>query len=397
MTIANRLKQTLLPNEYKRNGKTCFFDPYRRRLIEITPEEVIRQKTAVFFEETVGIPHEMIVLEAPMIHYADNVNGRADIVIHEPTEDGLLKPIAIIECKNPDIPLTDHVTEQAIRYANITLSDYVFITNGVELFAYKYDETSERYLPLTEIPTYEMMESGEGSVIRQQETIFSRYNMEELQDIRLLDEYNESGPWIYGADTPNMHKPVLINLFQALMDKSIPLLEMHTENFQLTEDLGVRYLDYSNGGGGHFTGDYRSFLIEDKNGDSQIYSISVFGTSPDFRADKGEHRSSYAVLYVAVDRFKTSKPVLQLNLGAFLRDHGDCYEIVHDGRMSSQTSEEVRSFVSSRSDVLLGNDGLIHLGKLPKDRLMNMKDDADLIMNILDYAILRDEFRQSRK
>lgn len=396
MNIEEQIDHTPLPKEYKRNGKACFFDPYRLRLIEITSEEVIRQKTARLFEDTAGIPHEMMVLEAPMVHYADDVKGRADIIIHEPTEEGLA-PIAVIECKNPGVPLTDHVTEQAVRYADITLSNYVFITNGIELFSYKYDEDSKQYLPLTGIPTYEMMRSGEGAAAEHNDIQFTRFTLNELQDIKALDEYNESGPWIYGKDTSDIHKPVLINLFQMLMDKNESLPEMQTDNFRLTEDLGVRYLDYSNGGGGHFTGDYRSFLIEDSKGDSQIYSISVFGTSPDFRADKGEHRSSYAVLYVAVDRFKTSKPVLQLNLGTYLCDHGNYYEIVHDGRMSGRPSDEVRKILAERSNDLIGSDGLIHLGKLPKDRLMNMKDDAVLIRNIIEYSMLRDEYRQFEK
>ena len=396
MNIEKQINKIPLPKEYRRTGKKCFLDPYRMRLIEITPEEIVRQKTAAFFEGKLCIPHEMIALEVPMVYYAENVKGRADIIIHTSTDDGLLKPIAIIECKNSNVPLTDTVSDQAMNYADITGADYVFITNGIELFSYKYDAQTDRYIVLESIPTYKMMRNGEGIEAKKNMLPFVRFSLDELNDIKKLDKYNDAGAWIYGSDTPASHKPVLINLFQALFDSDCTIPHIRTENYRVVNDLGLRFLDYSNNGGGHFTGDYRSILIEDSKGDSQIFSISLFGTDPYFREDETGGRTSRSVLFVAVDRFKTSKPVLQLNLDAYMRDRGNYFEIVHDGKMSRIPSADVLDFVSRKSNRLIGSDGLIHLGKLPKDRLITMQEDTDLIRNILDYAILRDEYRMTK-
>lgn len=82
MDLKNLLKSMPLPAIYKRDGKECYFDTYRKKLIEITPEETVRQKIAKLFEIKYGVPEEMISLEVPMSYYAAGVSGRADIVIH---------------------------------------------------------------------------------------------------------------------------------------------------------------------------------------------------------------------------------------------------------------------------------------------------------------------------
>ncbi len=88
MLIKERLKEIALPKIYMREGKKCYFDTYRKKLIEITPEETVRQKIARLFETEYNVPNEMISLEVPMSYYVQGASGRADIVIHrEDRED----------------------------------------------------------------------------------------------------------------------------------------------------------------------------------------------------------------------------------------------------------------------------------------------------------------------
>lgn len=35
-----------LPKIYQREGKECFYDPFRKKLIVVTPEEIVRQKSS---------------------------------------------------------------------------------------------------------------------------------------------------------------------------------------------------------------------------------------------------------------------------------------------------------------------------------------------------------------
>ena len=49
-----------LPKIYKRNGKECYFDPIRQKLIYITPEETVRQQVISYLIDELEVPAEMI-------------------------------------------------------------------------------------------------------------------------------------------------------------------------------------------------------------------------------------------------------------------------------------------------------------------------------------------------
>ena len=131
MDVAKVLKNIKLPAVYYREGKSCYYDTYRKKLIEITPEETVRQRVAALFEQCFQVPKEMLSLEVPMSYYVDGASGRADIIIHSLDEESnTLYPIAVVECKNEEVFLTDKVVDQAIRYSDILGTIYFVITNG---------------------------------------------------------------------------------------------------------------------------------------------------------------------------------------------------------------------------------------------------------------------------
>ena len=49
---------TKLPRVYKRADKECYLDPIRNKLINVTPEETVRQRVIQFLVET-GTPSNM--------------------------------------------------------------------------------------------------------------------------------------------------------------------------------------------------------------------------------------------------------------------------------------------------------------------------------------------------
>ena len=140
MYIKEKLYEMPLPEKYLRNGKECFYDTYRKKLIPITPEEVVRQKIAYWCEKELGTPSEMILLEQHLSHYQINSKDRADIIIHEETQEGFLVPLAIIECKAESVFLSEKAIQQCVKYADALNVNFAFITNGIEIIAYKYCE-----------------------------------------------------------------------------------------------------------------------------------------------------------------------------------------------------------------------------------------------------------------
>ena len=221
--------------------------------------------------------------------------------------------------------------------------------------------------------------------------------MEELQNQELIWDYNDSGNWIFGEDTPGVLRSLAVNLYQALLDTGHKLPIVKRKNFELLEDLGQRYMDYGNAGGGHYNGVYRAFLVNDRFGETQIVSLSIFGTDAGFR---GEKRNSYTSMTVAIDRFKTSHNSLQYNVDRFVKLLPDGKAaFLHNGQISSMKSDEIVAMVSQHGDGIQVGSAGIELGTIDINKLLYLddKDVSELIYSFIEYALLREEVRRRKK
>lgn len=386
------------PKIYRRNNKPCYFDTYRKRLIEITPEETVRQKIATYFEQNLGVPHDMLMLEVPMCWYVEKAQGRADIIIHQYNQnDNIQYPLAVIECKAPDVYITDQTFDQAIRYADCIGANYIIVTNGNEIEIGQYSEEELCYLPMERLMTYEELTGNLSLVQDISAEIRSRLTFDELQDKEKLQEYNYNNiAWIFGTDTLDSLKSFVVNLYDAFMDVRHTLPLVQKEHFEIIEDLGVRYLGYSNAGGGHYVGNYRSFLIKDPDENAQIISFSIFGTDPQFRNEK---RKSYSSLVVAIDQYKSSHNVLQYNIDSYAQCSTNLIEFYHDGRISSRKTSELLEFMKNHNSQLINSNNEIFLGSIKNNILLYLDEHcvSQFVYNLIEYTIIREEFHTSTK
>ena len=100
------------------------YDPVRRKEVKRTPEEEVRQMVVKMLQEGCSVPLSHIAVE-----YSFKFNGlqyRADVVVF----DRQLRPRLLVECKAPQVALTEAVVMQAVRYNNVLCVPYIFITNG---------------------------------------------------------------------------------------------------------------------------------------------------------------------------------------------------------------------------------------------------------------------------
>ncbi|MBR4734724.1 MAG: type I restriction enzyme HsdR N-terminal domain-containing protein [Bacteroidales bacterium] len=96
-----------------------------------TPEEAVRQWFISVLHEGMGVPEHMMGSEVAFRHGAKEY--RADILVY----DRSARPIMIIECKRPEVELSQEVVDQAIRYNNELDVRYMAITNGEKTFMFK--------------------------------------------------------------------------------------------------------------------------------------------------------------------------------------------------------------------------------------------------------------------
>lgn len=139
------LNNLQLPQIHRSHGKEYYVDPFRERLILKTPEETVRQQVLQYLLSCRNIPKEMIQVEMRLSKYQVNSARRADIIVERFNGNKAeLSPLAIIECKAPEIMIGDSAIQQAIDYADDLNADYIFITNGDYAMTAKYEADSNQ-------------------------------------------------------------------------------------------------------------------------------------------------------------------------------------------------------------------------------------------------------------
>jgi hypothetical protein len=125
------------------------FDAIRKKFIILTPEEWVRQHVVQFLMIEKNYPKSLLNVEKVL-----QVNGlrkRYDIVVYN--SDGTIH--ILIECKAPEIPISQSTFDQIAQY-NMTLqSNYLMVTNGLNHYFCQMDNENEKYQFLTELPNYQ--------------------------------------------------------------------------------------------------------------------------------------------------------------------------------------------------------------------------------------------------
>ena len=129
--------------------KMTIWDPLRRKEVTLTPEERVRQWFIGILTQQMQVPLHMMMSEVGFVLGAKQL--RADIVIY----DRKAQPLAVVECKRPEVQLTQEVLDQAIRYNMVLNVKYIIITNGTR--TYICGKQGDKYAFLDKAPTYSEM------------------------------------------------------------------------------------------------------------------------------------------------------------------------------------------------------------------------------------------------
>ena len=132
------------------NGQTIW-DSLRKKNVSLTPEERVRQWFISYLNMELKVPLHLMMSEVAF-SFGDK-RYRADIIIY----DRKAAPLAVVECKRPEVRIDREVAQQVIRY-NMSLNiRYIFITNGKTSFVFTRSADSSVFTPLTAAPSYDEM------------------------------------------------------------------------------------------------------------------------------------------------------------------------------------------------------------------------------------------------
>lgn len=130
-------------------GKAYVFDPIRKGWYILTPEEHVRQYLFHHLINNLQYPVGMMAAEKRIV--VGNMNKRFDIAVYDREH----KPWMLIECKAPEIELTEKTLHQLLNYQRKIQCRYLAMCNGRYLFCAD-GENIEQVSWLKELPTYNL-------------------------------------------------------------------------------------------------------------------------------------------------------------------------------------------------------------------------------------------------
>jgi hypothetical protein len=132
-------------------GRQYIFDNIRRKYVVLTPEEWVRQNFTRFLVSERSCPPSLIAIEKQF--RVNRLSRRADILVYSRKA----RPVMIIECKAPQVHITQQVLDQLALYNLRFNVSYLVLTNGMVHYCCFLDAVEGRYRFVDDIPDYHLI------------------------------------------------------------------------------------------------------------------------------------------------------------------------------------------------------------------------------------------------
>lgn len=130
------------------NQKQEIFDALRGRYVTLTPEEAVRQHFIYQLIHLYNYPAGRIAIETSL--KVNHLLKRSDVVVFN--KHG--QPWMLVECKAPEVKLTQKVFDQVNRYNYELKADYLVLTNGERIITGHLDYEQNQCKFQNSLPSY---------------------------------------------------------------------------------------------------------------------------------------------------------------------------------------------------------------------------------------------------
>ena len=138
-------------------NKVSIFDTIRKKFIQLTPEEWVRQHTVQFLLQEKNYPKSYLNVEK--IIKINDITKRYDVVVFQ--SDGTI--FLLIECKAPEVTITQETFDQIARYNLKLKAKLLMVTNGLNHYFCQMDYEKEQYIFLEDLPDFSDKEKEENT------------------------------------------------------------------------------------------------------------------------------------------------------------------------------------------------------------------------------------------
>lgn len=128
-------------------GRLSIFDPLRKKFLILTPEEWVRQHVIHYLIHYRDYPRSLFSLEKGIKY--NQIQKRFDILVL----DRMGASFLLVECKAPEVKLSQQTAEQIAVYNKIVKARYIAISNGHQHICLATDSAGN-YVQIREFPFF---------------------------------------------------------------------------------------------------------------------------------------------------------------------------------------------------------------------------------------------------
>jgi hypothetical protein len=141
----------LPPHPFKitlKDAQYFIFDDIRKKHLVLTPEEWVRQHFIQYLINDRKFPKALIQVEGGLS--LNQLQKRTDIVIFNHAGERIM----VIECKAPEIKISQAVFDQAARYNSVHKTQWLVVTNGLKHCYARIDHGNSSFRFCEELPEF---------------------------------------------------------------------------------------------------------------------------------------------------------------------------------------------------------------------------------------------------
>ena len=132
----------------EQDGKIYLLDVVRKKYVQLTPEEWVRQNCLHYLRNVKKYPVSLLSVERGF--KLNNLNLRYDIVAYNKQAQAIL----LVECKAPEVKIDQSTFDQIASY-NLELKvPYLMVTNGMHHYCCVMDFENRKFQFLREVPEF---------------------------------------------------------------------------------------------------------------------------------------------------------------------------------------------------------------------------------------------------
>ncbi|MFI5204752.1 MAG: type I restriction enzyme HsdR N-terminal domain-containing protein [Flavobacteriales bacterium] len=130
-----------------KNGRQVF-DIFRNKWVQFTPEENVRQHILHYLVNEKGYKKGLISVEKEIT--INQLSRRYDAVCYDVNGN----PSMLIECKAPDVAVTNETFMQIAQYNTRLKVPFLLVTNGIKHYSCQVNTDTGEVTFLKEIPAF---------------------------------------------------------------------------------------------------------------------------------------------------------------------------------------------------------------------------------------------------